>query len=431
MRPADYERFERTAQWMEEQAGKWGLSPFPMRYEICPADVVYSIAGFGMPTRFVHWSFGKHYHRQKIGFDYGMSRIYELVVNSDPCYAFFLDSNTILQNEMIVAHVLGHSDFFRNNGRFRHSNRQMVETMAATAERFESYEQRYGVNRVEALLDSVLAIAEHVDPSFYYLSEQGGAKIGPRQVDANSLVNLSVDLSQDLLLFLMAKAKGLEDWERDVIASVREEMLYFWPQIETKIMNEGWATYWHTKFMQTMDLSGEDAIEFAKMTAQVTQPNRFQLNPYNVGLAIWEDIERRYGKEEMFIVRESDSDSGFLRNYLTQEIVDRCDLYLYEQQHSEWVVVEKDVKVISQVLLNERVHGGFPVLRVNADQTRAKGTLELMHLYEGVELDEKYIQKTLPHVARLWGDAVSLETTVNKKKVKYVFEGGKTKTVAS
>lgn len=461
MRPDDYARFEKTAAWMERKAEEWGLSPFPMRYEICPADVVYSIAGFGMPTRFTHWSFGKHYYRQKLDFDYGLSRIYELVVNNNPCYAFFLDSNTILQNEMIVAHVLGHSDFFRNNGRFMQTNRRMVETMAATAERFRKYEDRYGIERVEQIIDSALAIAEHVDPALDIGMVRGGAATAGSP--ANVRIDLDVDgtwnhddenqdadgkwgrdadqdpneggyeaeSSRDLLQFLVTHGAHLKGWERDIVASIRDEMLYFWPQMETKIMNEGWATYWHTRFMQEMDLTGEDAIEFAKLTASVSQTNRFQLNPYNVGLAIWRDIQSRYGEDEMFIVRESDSDTSFLRNYLTQDVVDQCDLYLYEKQGNEWIVVEKDVEVIREVLVRQRVHAGFPAFDVSIRQDDGRSVLTLTHAYEGTELDEGYVRKTLPHVYRLWGGQVSVITVVDEKSVEYVYDGTSTSLVRS
>ena len=164
MKAGEAARLQHTIERLEERAQQYALDFFPMRYELCPPDVVYTIAGFGMPTRYSHWSFGKQYYRQKLDFDLGLSRIYELVVNNNPCYAFLLNSNTVLQNEMIVAHVLGHSDFFKNNTRFRHSNRQMVETMAVTAGRFRHYEQMYTAARVEEVLDAALSIQEHVDP---------------------------------------------------------------------------------------------------------------------------------------------------------------------------------------------------------------------------------------------------------------------------
>ena len=136
-----------------------------MRYEICPAEIIYTFGAYGMPTRFSHWSFGKQFHKMKLHYDLGLSKIYELVINSNPCYAFLLDSNSLIQNKLIVAHVLAHCDFFKNNVRFQNTKRDMVESMAATAERIRQYEIQYGKKEVETFLDAVLAIEEHIDPS--------------------------------------------------------------------------------------------------------------------------------------------------------------------------------------------------------------------------------------------------------------------------
>ncbi|MCL6445649.1 MAG: SpoVR family protein, partial [Alicyclobacillus sp.] len=336
MNREDWARLEKTIEWMESKAREFGLDFFDMRYEICPADVVYTIAGFGMPTRYSHWSFGKQYYRQKLDFDLGISRIYELVVNSDPCYAFLLDSNTVLQNEMIVAHVLGHSDFFKHNARFRYTNRRMVDSMAAAAERIRKYEETYGITRVEEILDAALSIQEHVDASFRAQvasrpdDDGSRAPYGPgkprpapgayddlwsmdaalpavndirpsgpgdrakdtgngsRNINQNSneiqpdnahkgtgegTTNKSTTsrsaYGKDLLRFIITHSKHLEEWERDIVSTVRDEMLYFWPQLETKIMNEGWATYWHTRLMQERELTGQDAVDFALLTANV------------------------------------------------------------------------------------------------------------------------------------------------------------------
>ncbi|MFL6559393.1 MAG: SpoVR family protein, partial [Bacillus sp. (in: firmicutes)] len=148
-----------------EIATGFGLDFYPMRYEICPAEIIYTFGAYGMPTRFSHWSFGKQFHKMKLHYDLGLSKIYELVINSNPCYAFLLDSNTLIQNKLIVAHVLAHCDFFKNNVRFQNTKRDMVESMAATAERIHQYEIQYGKREVETFLDAVLAIDEHIDPS--------------------------------------------------------------------------------------------------------------------------------------------------------------------------------------------------------------------------------------------------------------------------
>ncbi|MGA9288701.1 MAG: SpoVR family protein, partial [Anaerobacillus sp.] len=148
-----------------EIAKGFGLDYYPMRYEICPADIIYTFGAYGMPTRFSHWSFGKQFHKMKLQYDLGLSKIYELVINSDPCYAFLLDTNSLIQNKLIIAHVLAHCDFFKNNVRFSNTRRDMVESMTATAERVAYYEHHYGKAEVESFLDAVLSIQEHIDPS--------------------------------------------------------------------------------------------------------------------------------------------------------------------------------------------------------------------------------------------------------------------------
>src|SRR5690606_24273689 len=111
--------------------------------------------------------FGKNFHKMKTQYDYNLSRIYELVINSDPCYAFLLDGNTLIQNKMVIAHVFAHCDFFKNNAYFAHTNRQMVESMAVHAERIRQYEFEYGHHKVETLLNQVLSIQEHIDSNFH------------------------------------------------------------------------------------------------------------------------------------------------------------------------------------------------------------------------------------------------------------------------
>jgi len=165
MKAEEHAKLERAIEEITEIAQGFGLDFYSMRYEICPADIIYTFGAYGMPTRFSHWSFGKQFHKMKLHYDLGLSKIYELVINSDPCYAFLLDSNSLIQNKLIVAHVLAHCDFFKNNVRFQNTKRDMVESMAATAERIRQYEIEYGRKEVESFLDAVLSIEEHIDPS--------------------------------------------------------------------------------------------------------------------------------------------------------------------------------------------------------------------------------------------------------------------------
>src|SRR5690606_19022178 len=147
-----------------EVAQELGLRPFPTHFEIVPAAVMYEIGSYGMPGRFSHWTHGKAYQMQKTMYDYGLSKIYELVINTNPCYAFLLETNSILQNKLVAAHVLGHSDFFANNAYFARTSRKMVDTISLNAERIRRYEFEHGAEEVERVLDAALAIEEHIDP---------------------------------------------------------------------------------------------------------------------------------------------------------------------------------------------------------------------------------------------------------------------------
>jgi stage V sporulation protein R len=210
---------------IDERARAFGLNPFPMRYEICTVEALHAIAAYGLPARFQHWSFGKHYERLRIQHELGRSKRFEIVINSDPCYAFLLDSNTLLENKLIAAHVIAHSDFFRNNVCFTHTKRDILSSTSALAERIRDYEVRYGMETVEHFLDAALSVQEHVDDS-HYSREKRRRKI-------------SATPESDLVWYIACESRALADWQRDILTSLREEMLYFRPQIDTKIMNEG------------------------------------------------------------------------------------------------------------------------------------------------------------------------------------------------
>ncbi|MBO8141971.1 MAG: SpoVR family protein [Firmicutes bacterium] len=449
---------------IHEHARRMGLDGFPMRYEICPADVLYTFGAYGMPARFSHWSFGKAFYRMKTEYDYNLSRIYELVINSDPCYAFLLEGNSLLQNKVIVAHVLAHSDFFKHNYRFAQTSRNMVETMSAHAARIRRYEMRYGRESVEALLDAALALQEQVDPHQALRrappvepDEASKAPLRPSTPydDLWELDELStqargeqtrVDGSnsrpgegcRDLLLFLAEHARGLAEWQRDVLTIVREEMLYFWPQMETKVLNEGWATYWHARLMREMELTEEEAVEFARLHASVLARSRTHVNPYDLGYHILLDIEQRFGAsgpgmsqpgdaawQKLFEIRETETDLSLVRNYLTRELVEKLDLFVYRRDGDEWVVTDKDWHRVRDELVQQMTNCGVPVIVVADGDWRGSGELYLEHRYEGIQLDRVYAERTLPYVFRIWGRPVHLETVLDGKRAVLTCDGGR------
>jgi stage V sporulation protein R len=261
---------ERRMEQVYKIADGFGLDPFPIHWEVVPAEILYEFGAYGLPGRFSHWTHGRAYHRQKIMYDYGLSKIYELVINSNPAYAFLLDGNSVLQNTLIAAHVLAHVDFFKNNQYFGPTNRGMVEGASANADRIRQYEFKHGRQQVEDFIDSVLSIEEHVDPHQRLRRERRKNPREPEkhapgayddlfreQADSPSKETprkIPLEPEKDLLLFLAEHGPDLEDWQRDVIEIVRAEMLYFVPQMQTKIMNEGWASYWHQRIVRDLDL---------------------------------------------------------------------------------------------------------------------------------------------------------------------------------
>jgi stage V sporulation protein R len=434
MTDAEVTQLEAAIDQIVAQAKAFGLDFFEMRYEICPADIIYTFGAYAMPTRFSHWSFGKAFHQMKAGYDFGLSKIYELVINSDPCYAFLLDTNSLLQNKLIAAHVLAHCDFFKQNYRFRTTNRQMVQTMAAFANRVKRYEFEHGRDQVERFLDAVLAIHEHVDPfpaqkvqerapeptvspyaDLWALDQTGG----PPPADTPSPKKPAP--TRDLLLFLLEHAPDLADWQRDIISSLRGEMLYFRPQMETKIMNEGWASIWHARIMRAIDLTPDESLEFARMHAQVLAPSRFQLNPYHLGYHLFASIEKRYGMEKLFAVREVETDLSFIRNYLTKELCEDLDLYLYAKQGDEWKVTETGWEKVRDGILRQIDNCGFPYLFAEDDDYNRRGELYIRHAYDGIELETHYLRKTLPHLHHIWGRPVHLETVEDGHTFLYTY----------
>jgi stage V sporulation protein R len=246
-----------------EASKKTPLDPFPIHFEIVPATIMYEVGSYGLPGRFSHWTHGRAYHQMKTMYDYGLSKIYELIINTNPAQAFLMEGNSLIQNKLVIAHVIGHSDFFKNNVYFQHTSRQMVESVAMNAERIRRYEFEHGALEVEKYLDAVLSIEEHIDPNLRVKKpvelqrpEDRKRPAGPRVTAYDDLWDLEKrepeappppgrrfpeEPEKDLLLFLIRHAPELEDWQRDLISIVRAEMQYFLPQMQTKVMNEGWA----------------------------------------------------------------------------------------------------------------------------------------------------------------------------------------------
>ena len=171
MEDREIKGLEKALEQIWDVARRFGLDPYPVRFEVVPATVMYEVGSYALPGRYSHWTFGKAYHRMKTMYDFGLSKIYEVVINTNPSYGFLLETNSPVQNKLVMAHVLGHVDFFKHNAYFSRTNRRMVETVSAHSGRMSEYEFRYGRKTVERLLDAVLSIEEHIDPNFFIRRE--------------------------------------------------------------------------------------------------------------------------------------------------------------------------------------------------------------------------------------------------------------------
>src|SRR6266851_4886917 len=252
-----------------EEARNFGLDPFPTHFELVPASIMYEFASYSLPGRFSHWTHGKAYYRQKMQYDFGLSKIYEMVVNTNPSYAFLMEMNNLLQQTFVVAHVFGHTDFFKNNAYFQHTSRRMIDKVSIHAGRIAKYEFDHGKAEVEHFLDAVLSIQEHVDYNLFIRANEPGKNDKKEGKTVTEVTSEYDDLwgfekkakraeeerdrlpgkpakfpekpEKDILQFLINYAPHLQPWQRDIIEIVRTEMLYFVPQMQTKVMNEGWA----------------------------------------------------------------------------------------------------------------------------------------------------------------------------------------------
>src|SRR6266568_2105268 len=236
---------------IEQHAREYGLDFYETIFEMLDFEEMNMVAAYGgFPNRYPHWKFGMEYERLNKSYAYGLHKIYEMVINNDPCYAYLLECNHLVDQKIVMAHVYGHCDFFKNNIWFSKSNRKMMDSMANHATKIRKYIDKHGLDEVEGFIDICLSIDDLIDHHSVFIERKFKQQEFPEQP------------IKDVLLFLTENAP-LANWQRDILWMIREEAYYFAPQAQTKIMNEGWATYWHAKIMTERALNDAEVIDFA------------------------------------------------------------------------------------------------------------------------------------------------------------------------
>ncbi|MEE8184714.1 MAG: SpoVR family protein [Acidobacteriota bacterium] len=465
---------------------EYGLDFIPVNFELVDYRQMNQIAACsGFPTRYPHWSFGMEFEQLIKGHTYGLRKIYEMVINNNPSYAFLLLGNTMVDHKTVMAHVFAHSDFFKNNLWFSKTNRKMIDEMANHATRVHRYIEKHGFQKVENFLDTCLSIENLIDPHSPFIvrervtdqdSEDQEAPVVVKRIQSKEYMTDYVNppeflerqkklleesrkrkkrfpqnLTQDILKFMLENSP-LENWQRDILSIVREESYYFVPQRQTKIMNEGWATYWHSKIMTERCLTDADVIDYADHHSGTlfTQPGR--LNPYKLGVELYRHIEERWnkgrfgkeyddcedlrekanwdrrlnqGREKIFEVRKFCNDVTFIDTYMTEEFCREHKLFAYEYnpKTGQYLITERGFRTIKAKLLFQLTNFGLPFIFVEDGNYRNRGELLLRHRYDGVELHWNYAKDTLRNLYKLWKRPVNLATVIHGKGKIVTFDG--------
>ena len=488
---------------IEAHARGFGLDFFQTIFEVLSYKQMHEVAAYGgFPTRYPHWRFGMDYEQLSRGHEYGLSKIYELVINNDPAYGYLLEGNSLVDQKMVMAHVYGHVDFFKNNYFFSQTNRKMIDGMANHAARVRRHVERQGVDKVESFIDACLSLENLIDPMSQFIrrrttvrdEDQGagaGAGAGAEDAEADEeasdagevprlrakgymeqFINPPAFVEQqrqrqqrerekdrrfpeeperDVLLFLLEHAP-LERWERDVLEVVRAEAYYFAPQAQTKIMNEGWASYWHSRIMTEKALSTAEIVDYADANAGVLATSKGQLNPYKLGVELLRHIEDRWNKgrfgkewndcddlatrrhwdrrlglghQKIFEVRKLYNDVTFIDEFFTMEFCHEQRFYAFgwNERSGNFEVQSREFKKVKEQLLFQLTNHGQPFIVVQDGNYENRGELLLGQQHAGADLKVDHARDTLVNLARVWKRPVNLLTRLDGKGRLMRFDG--------
>ncbi|MDJ0762183.1 MAG: SpoVR family protein [Myxococcota bacterium] len=476
-------------QEIEVYAHDFGLDFFQTFFEVVNYDEMNEIAAYGgFPSRYPHWRFGMEYERLRKYSTYGLSKIYELVINNDPCTAYLLEGNSIVDQKLVMAHVFAHCDFFKNNAWFAHTNRRMIDEMANHGSRIRGYMDKYGTERVENFIDLCLSIDNLIDiqnppvPRVRVAekaTEEDDETLSPgdvprlkakpymeRYINPPEFIQAQREAKaeknaraarfpsspvRDVMGFLMEQAP-LRSWQRGVMEIIREEAYYFAPQAQTKIMNEGWATFWHSKIMTEKALDASEIVDYADHTSMVTASSGRQLNPYKMGVELFRHIVDRWNKgqfgrewdecddlhtreawdkqaglglEKIFEVRGIHNDITFIDEFLTYDFVRQSKLFsfAYNAHHRRFEIESRQFDQVKQRLLMQLTNMGQPIIRVVDANASNRGELMLEHDYQGVDLDPNYAKEVLTNLYTIWTRPVLIKTKAEDKPIYAKYDG--------
>ncbi|MBI4242754.1 MAG: SpoVR family protein [Planctomycetes bacterium] len=473
-----------------EVAKQCDLDPFPTIFELVDYEEMNEIIAYsGFPGRFPHWRYGMEYEINKKSNKWGLHKIYELVINNNPSYAYLLKSNSKIEQKIVIAHVLGHSDFFKNNLWFQATNRKMLDEIANHSTKVQNYIDKYGHDNVENWIDTCISIENLIDyhsifrtkhkkeSSDFHMSQEDEPAKQKRKLNISKYVKKFLDSEngkkqkkdepkpenmrfpkkpqKDIMSFMIEHAP-MQNWQSDILSMIREEVYYFAPQALTKIMNEGWAAYWHAKILTEKMLTDEEVVDFAEINAGVLG-GPVAMNPYKLGFELYREIEDRWnkgkfgleyelcddlklkknwnlrlgkGRNKIFEVRKIYNDITFIDEFVNDEFCEKHKLFVYRQHQDQngAEIVSKDYKAIKKVLLFRLTNMGHPIIELADGNYKNRSELMLKHKHEGDEIWDLQLDEardTLKSLYKIWKRPINLETIYKQKSLTIRFDGEK------
>jgi stage V sporulation protein R len=480
-----FELIERYHSVIRATAQRFGLDTYPNQLEIITAEqMMDAYASVGMPVNYRHWSYGKEFISTEKNYRRGhMGLAYEIVINANPCISYLMEENTLAMQALVIAHAAyGHNSFFKGNYLFRMwtDASSIIDYLVYARNYVTECEERHGLDAVEQILDSCHALMNHGVDRYRRPSKLSLAQEQTRREDREAYAQQQVnDLwrtlpqkaskatdkhteelrrfpeepQENLLYFIEKNAPLLEPWQREVVRIVRKVAQYFYPQRQTQVMNEGWATFWHHHLLNTMyddgHLSDGVMIEWLKShTNVVFQPpvgHRAYsgINPYALGFAMYTDIKRMCekptdedrawfpdvaGRDWLEVINHAMrnfKDESFIGQYLSPKLMRDFRFFSIQDDEAE---SELEVSAIHDDAGYRKVREALsrqydlghrePNIQVWNVNLRGDRALTLRHVQHNDRPLDDGAQEVLKHVARLWGFGVQLESVNAAGEVK-------------
>jgi spore cortex formation protein SpoVR/YcgB (stage V sporulation) len=467
-----FELLERYHSEIKRVADYYKLDAYPNQIEVITSEqMMDAYSSIGMPINYNHWSFGKKFIQTEQGYKHGqMGLAYEIVINSDPCIAYLMEENTVTMQALVMAHACyGHNSFFKGNYLFQTwtDASSIIDYLLFAKNYIAECEQKHGVQEVEDLLDSChalmnfgvdrykrpekISIAEEKsrqEEREAYLQSQVNDlwRTVPKskaEPESNSL-RFPSEPQENILYFVEKHAPLLDSWQREIVRIVRKISQYFYPQKQTQVMNEGWATFWHYTILNHMYDEGlvtdRFILEFLHShTGVVAQPSYNSpyfsgINPYALGFAMFRDIRRICEEptdedkewfpnlagtdwlDAVHFAMRNFKDESFISQYLSPKVMRDFKLFsIVDDDRKNYIEVSAIHDDSGYHAIREKLAAQYnlsnlePNLQVFNVDVRGDRSLTLQYIpHDRIPLDEGY-EEVLKHLYRLWGFDIVLE----------------------